>query len=334
MLGTERTAGARILSVGGYRPARVVPNDEVCGPIASSDDWIRQRSGIVSRRFAGPDETVLSMATAAAAEAIEAGGVPAARIGAVVLASMSYLRQSPAAAPQVAHAIGARRAAAFDVDAACAGFCYALGVADALVRAGTSEYVLVVGAEKMSDIVDPADRSTAFLFADGAGAVLVGPAAQREIGPVVWGSDGSRHDLIAHSASWLDLRDGGPAWPTLRMAGPEVFRWAIENVPGVARRALAEAGVKARDLVAFVPHQANVRIIDALAKRLELPAGVAIARDVVTSGNTSAASVPLALHRMAATGLLPSGGPALLLGFGGGLTYAAQVVSLPPLAVS
>lgn len=322
-------SGARLLGVGAYRPRRIVSNDEVSGPIHSSDRWIRQRSGIVSRRFAGPTETVLSMAAAAASAALVNAGVTAEQVDAVVLATMSYLRQSPAAAPQVAYAIGAGSAAAFDVDAACAGFCYGLGVADALVRAGTAGHVVVIGAEKMTDVVDAGDRSTAFLFADGAGAVVVGPAPAKEIGPVVWGSDGSRHQLIAHSESWLASRSGPDGWPTMRMAGPEVFRWAIQEVPAIARRALEAADMKADDLVAFVPHQANARIIDAMANALALPAHVVVARDVVTEGNTSAASIPLALHRLLNSGALRDGGPALLVGFGAGLTHAAQVVWLP-----
>jgi 3-oxoacyl-[acyl-carrier-protein] synthase-3 len=197
------------------------------------------------------------------------------------------------------------------------------------VRAGTGEYVVVVAAEKMSDIIDPGDRATAFLFADGAGAVVVGPAANPEISPVVWGSDGSRHEVIAHSGSWLEVRDVPGTWPTMRMAGQEVFRWATREMPAVALRALNAAGMKPEDLVAFVPHQANTRIIDAIAKALNLPDHVVVSRDVVTAGNTSAASIPLALDALRRSGAVSGGGPILLLGFGAGLTYSAQVVSLP-----
>lgn len=321
--------GAAILGVGAYRPVRVVGNDEICSAIGSSDAWIQQRSGIVTRRFAGPDETIVTMAADAASKALAHAGIPPHHTGAVLLASMSYLYQSPAAAPQVAHAIGATGAAAMDVDAACAGFCHALALADGLVRAGTCEYVVVVGTEKMSDVIDPADRSTAFLFADGAGAVVVGPSPERDISPVVWGSDGSRHLLIAHSASWLDLRDGAATWPTLRMQGPEVFRWVLQEVAPATGRALAAAGLTVEDLCAFVPHQANLRLVHALAKALRLPPAVVVANDVITDGNTSAASIPLALDRLLASGRIPLRGKALLCGFGAGLAHAAMVVTLP-----
>lgn len=321
--------GTRILGVGAYRPSRVVPNDEVCGPIDSSDEWIRQRSGIVSRRFASGNETIISMAAAAGCKAIAAAGVAPGQIGLVLLASTSYLYQTPSAAPQVARLVGADTAGAADVHSACAGFCYALGVASSLVSAASSDYVLIVGAEKMSDIVDPADRSTAFLFGDGAGAVVIGPADEPGIGPVAWGSDGSRAGLIAHSGSWLTVRDGTGEWPTLRMSGQEVYRWTLREITPVARRAVAAAGLTVDDLGAFVPHQANLRIIDAIAGSLGLPPNVTVARSVETDGNTSAASVPLALEQLVASGQVASGALTLLVGFGAGLSYAAQVVALP-----
>lgn len=324
-----RDRGSRILSVGAYRPARVVSNDEVCEQIDSSDEWVRRRSGIVSRRFAGPDEDVISMATAAGRQALDRAGLAPSEVDAVLVASMSYLWQSPAAAPQIVHRLGAR-AAALDLDAACAGFSHALTVGSALVRAGSAEHVLVIGSDKMTDIIDPADRSTAFLFADGAGAVLVGPSPEARIGPVAWGSDGGRHHLVEHSANWLDLRDKpDPTWPTLRMAGREVFRWATQEVPDTAQNALRLAGLGPADLSAFIPHQANLRIIEGMAKKLDLPGHVAIARDVVTAGNTSAASIPLAMDQLLASGQAVSGGNALLVGFGGGLNQAALVATLP-----
>jgi 3-oxoacyl-[acyl-carrier-protein] synthase-3 len=321
-------SGARILSVGVHRPERVVSNDEICVLIDSTDEWIRRRSGIVSRRFAGPDDDVVTMAVAAGRSALQRADVSAARVDAVILATMSYLHQTPPAAPQVADQLGSR-GAAFDINAACAGFCVALGTAEALVRGGTADYVLVIGSEKMTDLVDSHDRSTSFLFADGAGAVVVG-RGDTGIGPSAWSSDGSHHSLIAHSASWAALRDTpATAWPTMRMEGPAVFRWATGEVPATARTALKLAGAAAADLAAFIPHQANIRITDAIAHALELPPHVAIARDIQTSGNTSAASIPLAMDRLLSTDQAPSGGLALLLGFGAGLTRAAQVVRLP-----
>jgi 3-oxoacyl-[acyl-carrier-protein] synthase-3 len=324
----EQSGGTRVCGVGGYRPARVVFNKEISAAIDSTDEWIQQRSGITSRRFAGPDETIVSMAVAAGQDALAHAGVAPDRVGAVLVATMSNLRQSPTAAPEVAHRLGAPAAAAFDLGAACAGFCYGVAIADSLIRSGTAEYVLVIGSERMSDIVDPRDRSTAFLFGDGAGAVLVGPSTQPEIGPVVWGSDGAAHDLIGHTDSWASLRDGTGSWPTLRMAGPEVFRWALREVPPVARAAVVNAGLTVSDLAAFVPHQANMRIIDRVAQSLELPPSVVIARDIETTGNTVAASVPLALHALLENAAAPQGN-ALLTGFGAGLTYAALVIRLP-----
>jgi 3-oxoacyl-[acyl-carrier-protein] synthase-3 len=321
-------AGSRILGVGAYRPVYEVGNEEVCRLINSSDEWVRTRSGIVSRRFAGDDETVVSMGAEAAVKAMAQAGVDPSSIGMVLLASMSYLYQSPAAAPQIAAMIGAHAAAATDVGAACAGFCYALALADSLVRSGATEHVLVIGSERMSDIIDPTDRGTAFLFGDGAGAVVVGPSTTPEIGPVVWGSDGTRHRLIGHDRTWQEARQCAHPWPAMRMAGPEVFRWATRCVPAIARQALSAAGIGIDDLAAFIPHQANARIIDAAAKSLRLSERTVIARDVVTAGNTSAASIPLAVDALLAHESL-SGRPALLVGFGAGLVYAAQVVTLP-----
>ncbi|MFJ8478334.1 beta-ketoacyl-ACP synthase III [Kitasatospora sp. NPDC094011] len=331
--------GARILGVGAYRPSRVVDNHELAPAIDSSDEWIRRRSGIATRRFAAPDETLVAMAAAASLKALAHAGVEPQSVDTVILATMSHLEQSPPAAPRLAQQIGAAEAGAVDLGAACAGFCHALAVADGLVRSGHSRYVVVVGSERMSDLVDPTDRGTAFLFGDGAGAVVVGPADTPGIGPVVWGADGARSAVIAHSRPWTALRpadrssdgssDGPAAWPTLRMDGPAVFRWAVAAVPRIGREALEAAGVDVAELSAFVPHQANIRIVDAAANALDLPPHVAVARDVTDAGNTSAASVPLALDRLLSEGAVEPGGLALLVGFGAGLSYAGQVVVLP-----
>ncbi|WP_261989065.1 beta-ketoacyl-ACP synthase 3 [Streptomyces sp. wa22] len=247
----------------------------------------------------------------------------------MLLASMSHLEQSPPAAPRVAHRMGAVSAGAMDVGAACAGFGHALATADSLIRSGNSRHVVVVGSERMTDIVDPLDRGTAFLFGDGAGAVVVGPAAEPGIGPVVWGSEGDRHEAIAHSAPWNGRDTEAAVRPTLRMDGPAVFRWAVSTVPRTARAALDAAGVTTAELAAFIPHQANLRIVDGAASALRLPPHVVVARDVVHAGNTSAASVPLAMEELLARGAVPRGGLALLVGFGAGLSHAAQVVVMP-----
>ncbi|GAA4797263.1 ketoacyl-ACP synthase III [Actinomycetospora chlora] len=321
--------GARLLGLGAYRPRRTVENDEVCAPIGDVDpEWVLARSGIRTRRFAGPDETLVGMAAAAADDALAAAGATVATVDAVLVATMSPDTVCPQVATRVADRLGTS-AAAIDVGAACSGFCTALELAGALVRGGTSSHVLVVGVERMTDLLDPTDRSTAFLFGDGAGAVLVGPGEEAGVGPVVWGSDGAQADLIVHAPA----EDAGPdGLPGLRMQGPAVFRWASTQIAPVAEKALAAAGVGVDDLGAFVPHQANNRITDALARALALPAHVTVARDVVTTGNTSAASVPLAMHALLADGDARPGDLALLAGFGAGLTYAAQVVALPPIS--
>lgn len=320
----------RIVGVGGYRPRREVPNSELCAGIDSSPEWIESRSGIRSRRFAGDDETLTAMATAAGRAALEHAGLVAGRVDCVIVASMSNLVQTPPAAFSVARELGIEGAGGFDVSGACAGFCHALGIANGLVSQGEARYVLVVGAERMSDIIDPGDRSIAFMFADGAGAALVGPSGTPGIGPTVRGSDPAALAALHMDASWHAYgRVPGTPRPVMRMDGKRVFRWALDDVLPGARRALDAAGVRPDDLAAFVPHQANLRMIELMAGRLKLPTGVAIARDVVTSGNTSAASVPLALDDLVRRDAVTSGRAALLAGFGAGLNYAAQVALIP-----
>lgn len=321
---------ARILSVGSYRPERVVTNAEVCERIDSTDEWIRERSGIAERRYAAPEETVVDLAVYAAEKALASAGITADQVGFVLVATVTHPFQTPSAASEVAFRLGAVNAAATDISSACAGFCYGLAMAQDMVRGGSADYVIVVGVEKLTDWIDLDDRSTAFIFADGAGAVVVGPSAEPAIGPVVWGSDGSQHDAICMTQSLIDYRDnGGPRFPTLSMQGQQVFRWAVSNGSVKAQEALKRAGVTAEDLDAFIPHQANMRITDAMIRALKLPEHVPVARDIETTGNTSAASIPIAMDRMLSTGEVPHGGTALLIGFGAGLAYAAQVVTLP-----
>ncbi|MGQ7296928.1 beta-ketoacyl-ACP synthase III [Quadrisphaera sp. KR29] len=325
---------ARILSVGAFRPQRVVTNEEICTYIESTDEWIRQRTGIEERRWADAETSVVDMAQAASVEAVEKAGLAPSDIDAVVVATVSHPYQTPAAAAILAHRLGATPAAAWDVSAGCAGFCHALAQASDLVRGGTARHVLVVGAEKLTDFTDLTDRSTAFLFADGAGAVVVGPSDVPGIGPTVWGSDGGQWETIKNKRSWIELRAAQEAgeevvWPALEQEGRQVFRWAVWQMAPVAQKAIDAAGIAVEELSAFVPHQANMRIIDAMVKQLGLPESVPVARDIAQMGNTSAASVPLAMHRMLAEGQAPSGGLALLIGYGAGLSYASQVVVLP-----
>ncbi len=328
---------ARVMGIGGYRPERVVTNEEICEHIDSSDEWIRQRSGIATRHVARPDETVIDIAEPAAVKAMVMAGVGPAQIDAVLLATVTHPYQTPAAAPMLAERLGIPAPAAFDISAACAGYCYGIGLANDMVRSGSATHVLVVGVEKLSDFTDPHDRGSAFIFGDGAGAAVVGPSETPGIGPTMWGSDGKHWDKISQREPWTDLREAmeegdraqGIHWPSIGMQGQAVFRWAVYSMAPVARKTLETTGIGADQLAAFVPHQANLRITNSMVKELNLPEHVRVARDIVDTGNTSAASVPLALSRMLSEDPSLSGGLALQIGFGAGLAYAAQVVVLP-----
>jgi 3-oxoacyl-[acyl-carrier-protein] synthase III len=328
---TQVSREARLLGIGGYRPARLVPNAEIVERIDSSDEWIRTRSGIATRRWANEDETVVAMSVAAGGKALAHAGITPGQVGCVVVSTVTHLYQTPSAAAEIAYKLGTDRAAAFDISAACAGFCYGVSLGADMVRCGTSDHVLVIGVERLSDLTDQTDRSTAFIFADGAGAAVVGPSDEPGIGPVVWGSDGQHLDLIRQREEWRDalFAPGGPRMPHLTMEGNAVFRWAVYEMAKVAREAIDAAGITPDDLDVFVPHQANMRITDAMARALKLPASVVTARDIIEQGNTSAASIPLAIERLLETGQARSGDLALLIGFGAGLVYAAQVVRIP-----
>ncbi len=319
---------ARIKGIGGYRPRRVVPNSELVERIDSSDEWIRERSGIIERRFAGEGESVVDMSEFATRAALEMAGVDASELDAVILATVSWPYQTPAAAPLLAYRLGST-AAAFDISVACAGYCHGISLASDMIRAGTARHVLVVGVERLSDFSNRDDRGTAFIFGDGAGAAVIGPSDTPGIGPTIWGSDGEKWEAISQTESWIDVHEKGLAWPHIGMQGQTVFRWAVWGMAPVAQKALDAAGITVDQLDAFVPHQANVRIVDAMAKQLGIPDDVAIARDIAYTGNTSAASVPLAMERMVRQGEVPRGGLALQIGFGAGLSYAAQVVVIP-----
>lgn len=324
------TQFSRILAIGAERGENVVTNDDIAGPIDSSDEWIRQRTGIVTRRRSGPEVNVLDLAEAAARKALDGAGLTGADVDAVILSTITHWHQTPSGAAILAERLGATPAAAYDISAACAGYAYGIGQADALVRAGLARHVLVIGAEKLSDFIDPTDRTISFLLGDGAGAAVVGPSDTPGIGPTVWGSDGSKASAIRQTHSWAELReDPSLGWPTLRQDGPTVFKWASFQMAPIAAKAMAEAGVTADDIQVFVPHQANTRIIDQVVKQLGLPETVVVGRDIVDTGNTSAASIPLATERLLTEGQAKSGDLALQIGFGAGLVYAAQVVVLP-----
>lgn len=335
---------SRIVGLGAYRPDVIVTNDDVCQWIDSSDEWIRQRTGIVTRHRAPAEISVIDMAEGAAREALDKAGIDASQLGAVIVSTVTHPFATPSAAANLADRLGATPAPAFDISAACAGYCYGIAQGDALVRSGAADYVLVVGAEKLSDVIDNSERTISFLLGDGAGAVVIGPSDTPGIGPSVWGSDGSKWDAIGMTHSLLDVRDHAAAthaneegavaaaaavWPTLRQDGQTVFRWAVWEMAKVAQRALDAAGITVDDLAAFVPHQANMRIIDEMVKQLKLPETVMVGRDIAEAGNTSAASIPLATHRLLEENPELSGGLALQIGFGAGLVFGAQVVVLP-----
>ncbi|MBN0044790.1 ketoacyl-ACP synthase III [Streptomyces actuosus] len=321
---------ARILGVGGYRPTRVVPNEVILEKIDSSDEWIRSRSGIQTRHWAGEDETVAAMSVEASGKAIADAGISAEQIGAVIVSTVTHFKQTPAVATEIADKLGTDRAAAFDISAGCAGFGYGVTLAKGMIVEGSAEYVLVIGVERLSDLTDLEDRATAFLFGDGAGAVVIGPSPEPAIGPTVWGSEGDKSETIKQTVPWTDFRDGAiERFPAITQEGQAVFRWAVFEMAKVAQQALDAAGISASELDVFIPHQANERIIDSMVKTLKLPESVTVARDVRTTGNTSAASIPLAMERLLATGEAKSGDTALVIGFGAGLVYAATVVTLP-----
>ena len=310
--------GARILAFGHYQPSNVVTNDDLAKTVDTDDAWIQSRVGIKQRRIAGPDESVVDMAVQAGGKALAASGLSPADIDLVVVANCTQEASIPNASAQVAHRLGIVAPGAYDVNAACAGFCYALSNASDAIRSGSARNVLVIGAEKLSQWVDWTDRSTCIIFADGAGAAVVGPSEEVAVGPVVWGSAGDMADRI-----YIKDRNS-----FLYQEGQSVFRWTTTALAPVAREACDRAGVDPSELAAFVPHQANLRIVEAIARKLKAENAV-VADDIVEAGNTSAASIPLALSRMIERGDVPSGAPALLIGFGAGMTYAAQVIEIP-----
>ncbi|MFC8045201.1 beta-ketoacyl-ACP synthase 3 [Nocardia sp. NPDC057353] len=331
-----------MLGIGAYRPTRLVSNDEVCEVLDSTDQWIFERSGIRNRRWISGEETVRTIAVAAAERAIASSGIDRAEIGTVILATGTWPYKTPHGAPSIAYDLGINGVAAFDLESGCGGFCYGLGVGADLIRAGSAKYVLLIGVETMSVGMDPHDRGTAFIFGDGAGAVVIGPSEENGISPTVWGSDGENalaisqnYDILAYEDRAEELQGTDPeADPVgrmvIRMEGPRVFRWAAVTLPRALSTALEVSGVSKDELEVFVPHQANARINELMKKNLGLADEIPMANDIENTGNTSAASIPLAIEEMLVTGKAKGGQTALLLGFGAGLSYAGQVVTLPP----
>ncbi|MGW4369703.1 beta-ketoacyl-ACP synthase 3 [Nocardia takedensis] len=331
-----------MLGIGAYRPQRVVSNAEVCEQLDSTPDWIVERTGIQNRRWISGDETLRSISAAAGDRALRNTDIERNKIGALILCTSSWLKLTPHGAPTVAADLRLNGIPAFDLTSGCGGFGYGLGVAADLIRAGSADYVLVIGAETMTVGLDPTDRGTAMIFGDGAGAVVVGPSEENGISPTVWGSDGENAEAIAQDVDFLaymeraqtlqgtDPETEAVGRMSLRMEGPRVFRWAAVTLPRALANALEMSGVSKEEIEVFVPHQANARINELMKKNLGLADDIPMANDIVNTGNTSAASIPLAMEEMLATGKAKGGQTALLLGFGAGLSYAGQVVTLPP----
>ncbi|MFD8302923.1 beta-ketoacyl-ACP synthase III [Streptomyces sp. NPDC059690] len=310
--------GSRIAAVGHYQPARVLTNEDLAGMVDTSDEWITSRVGIRTRHIAGPDEPVDELAGHAAAKALAGAGLAPADIDLVLVATSTAVDRSPNMAARVAARLGIPSPAAMDVNVVCAGFTHALATADHAVRAGASARALVIGADKMTDVTDWTDRTTCVLVGDGAGAAVVEASQEAGIGPVLWGS-------VPEMGHAVRI-EGTPA--RFAQEGQSVYRWATTQLPPIARKACERAGLEPADLAAVVLHQANLRIIEPLAEKIGAVNAV-VARDVVDSGNTSAASIPLAFSKLVEQGAVSAGDPVLLFGFGGNLSYAGQVVRCP-----
>ncbi len=319
---------SQIAGCGGYLPERIVTNDELAARLDTSDAWIRQRTGIGERRIAAPGELTSDLAVAAATSALEHAGMSGSDLDLIVLATATPDRTFPSTAVKVQARLGMKRGAAFDVQAVCSGFIFALATADNALRLGQARTALVIGAETFSRILDWNDRGTCVLFGDGAGAVVLnavplgnGGSASRGVLSTHLHSDGRQHDIL--------YVDGGPSSTgtagCLRMEGREVFRQAIQHLTEVVDEALAANGLSPADIDWLVPHQANTRIIDAVGRKL----GLAPERTIVTierHANTSAASIPLALAEAVADGRIRAGHLVVMEALGGGLTWGASVV--------
>ncbi|MEA3186228.1 MAG: 3-oxoacyl-[acyl-carrier-protein] synthase [Chthoniobacter sp.] len=319
-----------IIGTGSYVPARVLTNAELAAKVDTSDEWIVSRTGIRERRIAAADEHTSDLATKAAQNAIEQAGISPDEIDLILVATATPDMFFPATACFVQKNLGAKRAACFDVSAACSGFLYALEIGQQFITSHTYNTVLVIGAEKLSSIVDWTDRNTCVLFGDGAGAaILRNRAGSHGVISTYMGSDGTFTDI-------LSMPGGGSRHPVTReniderqnaikMMGKEVYKQAVNAMLTAANTALEQAGLKASDLACIIPHQANMRIIEAIAERMELP----IERFLVNLdkyGNTSAAAVAIALDEANRTSRMEIGDYVLLVVFGGGLTWASSVI--------
>ncbi|OEJ61681.1 3-oxoacyl-ACP synthase [Streptomyces agglomeratus] len=313
--------GSRVVALGHYQPAKVLTNGDLAAMVDTSDEWITSRVGIRTRHVAGPDEPVDELAAHAGAKALASAGLTPADVDLVLVATSTAINRSPNMAARVAARLGMTSPAVMDLNVVCSGFTHALATADHAIRAGSATRALVIGADKMAEIADWTDRTTCVLVGDGAGAAVVEACAESEepgIGPVLWGS-------VPEMGHAVRI-EGTP--PRFAQEGQSVYRWATTQLPPIARKVCERAGVTPEELAAVVLHQANLRIIEPVAQKIGAVNAV-IARDVVDSGNTSAASIPMALSKLVERGEIESGAPVLLFGFGGNLSYAGQVIRCP-----
>lgn len=317
---------ALLVGFGGFLPERVLTNDELAVKLNTSDEWITTRTGIKRRHIAGPDDTAASMATSAAEAALAYAGMPASEVDAVIVATSTPDQAFPATAVRVQAALGMKQGFAFDIAAACSGFVYALAMANSFIRSGQARNVLVIGSEVYSRIVDWSDRTTCVLFGDGAGAVLVsGTDAPGESGILSTHlhSDGAEGDLL-----YVDGAVGRPHMSGhLKMSGRDVFRHAVAKLSSSVDEALESEGLSYSDVAWLVPHQANIRIIEGVGKKLGLnPEQVVVTVD--RHANTSAASIPLALNEAVRDGRIKKGELVLMEALGGGLTWGSALARM------
>ncbi|MEU6890798.1 beta-ketoacyl-ACP synthase III [Streptomyces sp. NPDC046557] len=311
--------GSRVVALGHYQPAKVLTNEDLEAMVDTNDAWIRSRVGIRTRHIAGPEEPVDELAYQAAGKALANAGLLPGDIDLVLVATSTAIDRSPNMAARVAAKLGMSSGpAVMDINVVCSGFTHALATADHAIRAGAATRALVIGADKMTEITDWTDRTTCVLTGDGAGAAVVEACAEPRIGPVLWGS-------VPEMGHAVRI-EGTP--PVFAQEGQAVYRWTTSRLPPLARKVCEKAGITPEELAGVVLHQANLRIIEPLAAKIGAVNAV-VARDVVDSGNTSAASIPMALSKLVERGEIPSGAPVLLFGFGGNLSYAGQVIHCP-----
>lgn len=310
--------GSEIIGAGSFQPSKVLTNHDLEGMVETNDEWIRTRTGIRERRIAGEEDTVPTMARAAAQDALANAGVTAAAVDLIVVATCTSDQRSPNTAGRVSADLGAPSPVAMDINVACSGFVHALAVADQAIAAGTATTALVIGAEKLSSYTDWTDRSTCILIADGAGALVLRRSSRPGISPVTWGTEPELTNAVVIE----------PPVNKFVQDGKSVFKWAISSAASYASKTVSNAGYTMDELGGLFSHQANLRIIEPLARQLGLSERI-VATDVVTSGNTSAASIPLAFAKMWQAGELPADTPFLLFAFGGGFSYAGLVARTP-----